>query len=73
MPYGGGALDGINEEGSRELEEFKKIIIAEPPGTAIVDLKEGKITVFDWWRNEVEYTFLVLETDLLVNSFNGIG
>jgi hypothetical protein len=39
----------------QELEEFKKIITAEPRERAIIDLKDGKITVFDWWRNEAEY------------------
>jgi hypothetical protein len=54
-PYEGGALDAVKEEVRQELEEFKKIITAEPPERAIIDLKEGEITVFDWWSNEPEY------------------
>jgi hypothetical protein len=46
--------EAVKEEVRQELEEFKKIITAEPPERAIIDLKEGKITVFDWWRNEAE-------------------
>ena len=41
----------------------------------MTDLKEGKITVFDWWRNKAEFFLVFWETgrkNLFVDSFNGV-
>ena len=54
-PYGGDDHDLVKEEVRRELDDFKHIVETEPPETSMTDLKEGKITVFDWWRNETEF------------------
>ncbi len=44
----------------KELEKLKEIVTTEPPETAMKDLREGNITVLEWWRYEVA-SLLILE------------